>query len=312
MSAARVSRGATLIRISVVTRVTSPRNVPFQTAMPWLAQQPGRFEQRQAHHTGVAAGDFLDEHRTQTLDGVSAGLALRLARRPVGVYLRGGKSRGIRTVVCANPSDGIASLTTQSPVNTSCLRSREQAQHAMQSVSSAGFSRMPPSTCTVVSAASTGRSRCRATHRHRLFPGEPGEASSDGVSSAPRGFIDIGRCHHVRHADELQQLAAARRCGCEAQHRLLFFLLFPIWPSTGREFIRDGRGDSATPSARDTAVRRGSPAPWRAGRSAPTVTSAAWPSAGLAAQAVRTADDEGEIAAVLLALAQPFGKLQGG
>ena len=46
-----------------------------------------RFEQRQAHHAGVAAVQRFDEHRGQALDGIGAGLVPRLAGFPVGARI---------------------------------------------------------------------------------------------------------------------------------------------------------------------------------------------------------------------------------
>src|SRR4051812_164024 len=86
MSAARFSRGATLMRISVVTDFPSlKRTVPHRYAC--ATQQLRRLEQRQAHHVGVAARNPLGEHGAETLDGVRARLALRLSARPVRLHL---------------------------------------------------------------------------------------------------------------------------------------------------------------------------------------------------------------------------------
>src|SRR5687768_17121401 len=82
MSAARFSRGATLISISVVTPAPSDLSAPHRDA--GMAQQFGRFEQRQAHDARVAARDVAHEHGAQTLDRIRARLALRFAALPVG------------------------------------------------------------------------------------------------------------------------------------------------------------------------------------------------------------------------------------
>src|SRR5256885_6055559 len=49
-----------------------------------LTQQLRGLEQRQTHHSRVAAAQVLDEHRGAPLDRVPAGLVTRLARVPVG------------------------------------------------------------------------------------------------------------------------------------------------------------------------------------------------------------------------------------
>src|SRR3954462_5690905 len=81
MSAARFSRGATLIRISVVI-APSTLAVPHPDAV--IAQQLRRLEQRQSHDAGVAARDLAHDPRAEPLDRVRASLALRLAAVPVG------------------------------------------------------------------------------------------------------------------------------------------------------------------------------------------------------------------------------------
>src|SRR5690348_874251 len=82
MSAARFSRGATLIRISVVI---APLESDFAAPHPdaVIPQQLCRFEQRQTHDTRVAARDVAHEHRAEPLDRVRTRLALRLAAVPV-------------------------------------------------------------------------------------------------------------------------------------------------------------------------------------------------------------------------------------
>src|SRR6187402_376892 len=84
-SAARFSRGATLIRISVVTGKPRQLSVPDRDAR--LLQQVCGLEERQAHDAGVRARDAGDEHGPESLDRVGAGLALRLAALPVRVDL---------------------------------------------------------------------------------------------------------------------------------------------------------------------------------------------------------------------------------
>src|SRR3546814_4084703 len=54
-------------------------------------QQYSRFEQRQPHHPRIAAEQMPDKRFTAALDGVSTGLAHRLAGRHVGRDLRFGQ-----------------------------------------------------------------------------------------------------------------------------------------------------------------------------------------------------------------------------
>src|SRR5690349_1674533 len=80
-SAARFSRGATLIRISVVTGQSRQLAVPHRDA--GLLQQVRRLEERQSHDAGVGTRDAGDEHGAEALDRVGAGLALGLAAFPI-------------------------------------------------------------------------------------------------------------------------------------------------------------------------------------------------------------------------------------
>src|SRR6186713_1257577 len=87
MSAARFSRGATLMRISVVTRSPSDVKLASPDGYASMPQHLRRFEQRKSHHAGVTPGNVRHENRAETLNGIGTGLALRFATRPIGVNL---------------------------------------------------------------------------------------------------------------------------------------------------------------------------------------------------------------------------------
>src|SRR5277367_6865771 len=81
-TAARASWVLALIRISV----PSGRSGPFHlepAGHARRAQQVRGLEQRQPHHTRVAAPQSADEHGAVTLNRIGAGLVAALARVPV-------------------------------------------------------------------------------------------------------------------------------------------------------------------------------------------------------------------------------------
>src|SRR3546814_6583372 len=72
---------------STRTDTLFPYTTPFRSPL----QQCSRFEQRQPHHPRIAAEQMPDKRFTAALDGVSTGLAHRLAGRHVGRDLRFGQ-----------------------------------------------------------------------------------------------------------------------------------------------------------------------------------------------------------------------------
>src|SRR6056297_2055442 len=81
-TAARTSRGVTLIRISSPIGL-SLRHRQGQQVDAGTGQQLSRFIQGQTHDAGIAALDPTHEQRAETLYGVAAGLVPGLAAGPV-------------------------------------------------------------------------------------------------------------------------------------------------------------------------------------------------------------------------------------
>src|SRR6056297_2005000 len=87
-TAARTSRGVTLIRISSPIALSLPLGCRQgqQIDARGSQQLPG-LVQRQSHHAGIAALESAHEQRTEALDGITAGLVPGLASGPVLPHL---------------------------------------------------------------------------------------------------------------------------------------------------------------------------------------------------------------------------------
>src|SRR4029079_2717396 len=204
--------------------------------------------------------------------------------------------------VVAHTTVGAAALTTHRPVYTWCRRPESRLNMRMQSDSECGFSRMAPSTCTVVSAASTGRSVCRArtasalSRARRMTYSAPASCRA-GVSSMSAGVTTWGTPINSNNWRRRGDADASRSTGCSSlflsihppgrdslpvvrvilQHRVRAIQLFG--EDHAHHGVREGQ-------------RRQRPA--QAGLDQDPRT-----------QAFRPADHEGEVAAVLLAFGQP-------
>ncbi len=182
-----------------------------QRATPGSIQQCGGLIQRQAHDAGETALQARDEHRTESLDGVGAGLVDRFATGPVVVDFL------IRQVTKGDPADRQGG--GQARVN----HQRHGSQHV---VAATGQGPQDPPRILLV----RGLAENLVAERHGSIRGQyrqgirprgrcPGARLLFGQAqhiverrfSRPAAFIQPDRCGDMTNADLRQQLAPSRR-----------------------------------------------------------------------------------------------------
>ena len=135
-------RGAVFARRHVdqdFRRHPLPRfNLSFHTGIPARRSISAVSNSGSPIDARVAAGDVLDEHRAESLDGVRAGLALRFTALPVRVDLRARECREAHLRGRDSPCRTAAAYTRQ-PVWTSCSRPESMPSMRDASASRLGF-----------------------------------------------------------------------------------------------------------------------------------------------------------------------------
>src|SRR5882762_9098402 len=218
--AARVSRGAMLTRISMLTGLRSRARAVPPVRHARGTQQLRRLEQRQTHDSRVAAAQVLDEHRGAPLDRVPAGLVTRLARVPVGAAF--GATEGPEAHLARAQAEAHRAVSRERHGREYLVRAPgEPLEHGetLPLIGGLAAHRLIEHHGGVGGEhrqrhpALTHGERLGASHAHhvirRAFPGQ-------------QRLVDVRRAHHVRHADLRQQLAAPRGGRGETYERCRF------------------------------------------------------------------------------------------
>ncbi len=117
-------RGARLVRARIDQNLSAHRSC--RACGPAAARRPAQelrgFEQRQAHHAGIAAAQIGDEDGATALNGIAARLVARLSGVPIVAGL-GGADRAKGDFAAAHAGEQAAARSRKATaVNTSCVR----------------------------------------------------------------------------------------------------------------------------------------------------------------------------------------------